>query len=131
MSTSVAADRRNRLVRILSAATFLIFFQAYMVAPLLPRLSAEFGISVQAMGLVVPAYLIPYGIATLFNGLLSDRVGRGRILLSSLVVFVILTALTATTSSASQLLAWRLLTGLGASGIVPLALILGDLFPYE
>ena len=55
MSTRVAADRRNQLVRILSAATFLIFFQAYMLAPLLPRLSGEFGISVQAMGLVVPA----------------------------------------------------------------------------
>ena len=39
-----------------------------MVAPLLPRLSA---VSVQSMGLVVPAYLIPYGISTLFYGLLS------------------------------------------------------------
>jgi hypothetical protein len=28
-------DRRERLLRVLAAATFLIFFQAYMVAPLM------------------------------------------------------------------------------------------------
>ena len=35
--------RRERLLKVLSAATFLIFFQAYMVAPLIPRLSIAFG----------------------------------------------------------------------------------------
>jgi predicted MFS family arabinose efflux permease len=124
--------QRERLLRVLSAATFLVFFQAYMVAPLIPRLSDAFGVSTQAIGLIVPAYLIPYGIATLFYGLLSDRLGRRPILLGSLLAFIVLTGLTATSGSASQMLAWRLLTGLGASGVVPLALILmGDLFPYE
>jgi predicted MFS family arabinose efflux permease len=76
--------------------------------------------------------MIPYGVSTLFYGLLSDRLGRRRILLASLFAFVGLTALTATAKSASQLIAWRLLTGLGASGVVPLALaLMGDLFPYE
>ena len=122
---------RERLLWVLSAATFLVFFQAYMVAPLIPRLSEEFGVSTQAVGLIVPAYLIPYGVATLFYGLLSDRLGRRRILLASLAAFIILTGLTATSGSASQMLVWRLVTGLGASGVVPLALILmGDLFPY-
>jgi predicted MFS family arabinose efflux permease len=56
--------RLERLLKVLSAATFLIFFQAYMVAPLIPRLSAVFGISPQQIGLIVPAYLIPYGVST-------------------------------------------------------------------
>ncbi|QYU68541.1 MFS transporter [Leptolyngbya sp. 15MV] len=123
---------RERLLRILSAGTFLIFFQAYMVAPLIPRLSAVFGVSEQAAGLAVPAYLIPYGVATLFYGILSDRIGRRVILLSSLGAFVLVTALTATARSAHGLVAWRLVTGLGASGVVPLALaLMGTLFPYE
>lgn len=58
-------DERERLLRVLSAATFLIFFQAYMVAPLIPRLSAVFGVSGQTIGLIVPAYMIPYGVSTL------------------------------------------------------------------
>jgi len=125
-------DQRERLLRVLSAATFLIFFQAYMVAPLIPRLSAVFGVSGQTIGLIVPAYMIPYGVSTLLYGLLSDRLGRRRIMLASLLAFVGLTALTATAQSASQIILWRLMTGLGASGVVPLALaLLGTLFPYE
>lgn len=122
----------QHLLWVLSAATFLIFFQAYMVAPLIPRLSQVFGVSAHRIGLVVPAYMIPYGIATLFYGLLSDRLGRRPIMFASLLAFVVFTALTATAHSGLQMIGWRLLTGLGASGVVPLALaLIGDLFPYE
>lgn len=124
--------RRERLVRLLAAATFLIFFQAYMVAPLIPRLSAAFGVAAQTIGLIVPAYLIPYGVSTLVYGVLSDRLGRRRILLASLAAFVMLTALTAGARSVSELVTIRLLTGLGASGVVPLGLaLIGQAYPYE
>ena len=33
---------RERVVNVLVAATFLIFFQAFMVAPLIPRLADSF-----------------------------------------------------------------------------------------
>ncbi len=126
------ARPRERLLRLLAATTFLIFFQAYMVAPMIPRLSAVFGVSPRVIGLIVPAYLIPYGVSTLFYGLLSDWIGRRRIMLASLFAFVLLSGLTATARSASQLIVWRLVTGLGASGVVPLALaLIGALFPYE
>lgn len=124
--------RRERLVWGLAAATFLIFFQAYMVAPLLPRLGATFGVSVERIGLIVPAYLVPYGVATLVYGVLSDRLGRQHLIVASLVAFLLLTAGTATAHSASALLLWRLGTGLGASAVVPLSLaLMGALFPYE
>src|SRR5438034_527007 len=71
----VGEAQRERLLRILSAATFLIFFQAYMVAPLIPRLANVFAVSGQTIGLIVPAYMIPYGVSTLFYGLLSDLLG--------------------------------------------------------
>ena len=126
------ARHRERVLQLLAATTFLIFFQAYMVAPMIPRLSVVFGVSPQTVGLIVPAYLIPYGVSTLFYGLLSDWIGRRRIMVASLLVFALLTALTATAYSATQLLVWRLATGLGASGVVPLALaLIGVLFPYE
>lgn len=127
-----ADARRERLLWVLSAAAFLIFFQAFMIAPLIPRFSEEFGVSPRTVGWIVPAYLIPYGLSTLFYGLLSDRLGRRLILLASLGAFIVLTALTATTQSASQMLIWRLLTGFGASGVVPLALVIvADLYPYD
>lgn len=132
LAERAAELERERLLQILAAATFLIFFQAYMVAPLIPRFVAVFAASERAVGLIVPAYLIPYGVSTLFYGILSDRLGRRRIMLGSFVAFILLTALTATAQSVEQMLTWRLLTGLGASGVVPLALaLMGQLFPYE
>lgn len=125
-------EERERLLRILAAATFIIFFQAYMVAPIIPALSTTFGTSVERVGLIVPAYLIPYGIATLVYGLLADRLGIQRLMLASLAAFAVLTAMTATAASIEQIAFWRVLTGLGASGVVPLGLALvGRLFPYE
>jgi hypothetical protein len=67
---------REQLVRLFAALSFIIFFQAFMVAPLIPHLSVEFGVSEQFIGLIVPTYMIPYGLSTLFYGLLSDRLGR-------------------------------------------------------
>lgn len=124
--------RREQLLWVLAATTFLIFFQAYMIAPLIPRLAAVFQVSVQTLGLAVPAYLIAYGTATLFYGPLSDRLGRRPIILASLAAFVILTAATALSQSSAQLTLLRLITGIGAGGAIPLALaLIGDLFPYQ
>ncbi len=132
MLKAAKGEERERLLRMLAAATFIIFFQAYMVAPIIPALSATFGTTIETVGLVVPAYLIPYGIATLVYGLLADRLGIHRVMFVSLAAFAVLTALTATAQSVEQLMLWRALTGLGASGVVPLALALvGRVFPYE
>ncbi len=126
------ATDRERLLRMLAIATFIIFFQAFMVAPIIPRLSEGFGVSPQTVGLIVPAYLIPYGVATLVYGLLADRLGIHRVMFASLAFFAVLTGLTATATSIEQIAIWRMLTGLGASGVVPLGLtLIGRLYPYE
>lgn len=123
---------RERLLKVLAAITFLIFFQAYMVAPLIPELARALHSPVESVSLVVPAYLIPYGLATLIYGFLADRLGVHRVMLASLTAFTILTLATATTATVGQLTLWRMLTGLGASGVVPLALAtIGRLYPYE
>lgn len=126
------ARRREQLLWLLATTTFLVFFQGYMIAPLIPRLATVFDVSVQTIGLAVPAYLMAYGTATLIYGPLSDRLGRRPVIITSLSIFVLLTLLTSFAHSATELTMLRLITGLGAGGIVPLALMLiGDLFPYQ
>ncbi|HSH22667.1 MAG TPA: hypothetical protein VK975_01230 [Acidimicrobiales bacterium] len=46
-------------MRLLAAATFLVFFQAFMIAPLIPRLAHLFGASTGAVGLAIPATSCP------------------------------------------------------------------------
>lgn len=132
MQDVIGDRKRERLLFLLAAATFIIFFQAYMVAPIMPALSGIFAAPIETVGLIIPAYLIPNGIATVVYGLLADRLGIQRVMFLSLAVFSVLTVLTATAQSIEQLALWRIATGLGASGVVPLALALvGRLYPYE
>lgn len=120
------------LLALLTAAAFLIFAQAYMIAPILPRLAQVFHTHTGVVGLAVPAYLVPYGVMTLVWGPLSDRLGRRPVIVGSLVAFVVLSAATALSANAGGFIAMRLATALGASGVVPISLaLIGDAFPYE
>lgn len=116
----------------LTAATFLVFFQGFMVAPLIPGLAEIFEVSPRLMGFVEPAYLIPYGLMVSVWGPLSDRIGRRRVIVGSMGAFVMLTALATAANSAGTFVAARAVIAVGASGIVPIALALvGDVFPFQ
>src|SRR5260370_11835966 len=99
MPDTIGDRQRERLLRMLAMATFIIFFQAYMVAPIIPALSIALNASVQTAGLLVPAYLIPSGVAPLLYGLLADRVGIHLIIFFSFPAFVFLPLLTPTPPS--------------------------------
>jgi predicted MFS family arabinose efflux permease len=125
-------DERQALLQVLAAATFLIFFQAFMIAPIIPALAHIFSTKPTTVGLAVPAYLIPYGMMTLVWGPLSDRLGRRAIILGSMSAFVLLTAATAGMNSVGTFTTARTITAIGASGVVPIALaLLGDLFEFR
>jgi predicted MFS family arabinose efflux permease len=116
---------------LVTAAAFLTFAQAFMVAPILPQLAQSFDAAVGTVGLAVPAYLVPYGLMTLFWGPLSDRVGRRPIIVGSLVVFAGFTAATAFSATVGMFILVRVLTGAAASGVVPISLaLIGDIFPF-
>src|SRR6202046_2076841 len=112
--------RREALVRILPASPFLVFFQTYLVAPLIPALAVEFHASTNLLGMLVPAYMLPYGISTLLYGTLSDRDGRKTVIPTLMVMMVLTTAGVTTAGTIQQMLAWRMLGGIATGGIVPI-----------
>jgi predicted MFS family arabinose efflux permease len=123
---------QDRILKPLAAAVFLIFFSGYMVAPLIPALATEFGVSIQQMGWVIPAYMLTYGCSTLIYGPLSDRLGRGPVLLTLLFLFAVATAGMPFVRSFPALISMRVVAGLCAGGILPIALaLIGDLYPYK
>jgi predicted MFS family arabinose efflux permease len=128
----LAAHEREVVLRVMAVASFLIFVQAYLVAPLIPALAAEFHVRERNVGTLVPAYLLPYGVCTLFYGPLSDRVGRRPVLLGMLGMMTLTILGAAGSTTLRGLLAWRIAAGVASGGIIPIALaLLGDLFPYH
>lgn len=120
----------EKLFLTLLITTFLIYFQAYMIPPIIPYLAAEFHVSHQMIGLTVPLYMIAYGITSAIFGCLSDRIGRQSVMLLSLFFVTFFSLLTMTAQSVELLLLYRLLCGLTASGTIPQSLtLISERFP--
>src|ERR1700760_244628 len=79
---------------------------------------------------VTTAFLITSTIAALLFGKLSDLYGRKRLFMLSIVIFVVGSALCGLATSMYELAAFRAFQGIGAGGIMPLALaVIGDIIP--
>ncbi len=86
------------------------------------------GLSVQAW--VTTAFLITSTITAPLWGKLSDIYGRKRLFMLAIVIFVAGSALCGLAQSMYELAGFRAFQGIGAGGIMPLALaIIGDIIP--
>lgn len=86
------------------------------------------GLAAQAW--VTTSFLATSTIAALLFGKLSDIFGRKRLFMLAIVIFVIGSVLCGLSGSMYELAAFRAVQGIGAGGIMPLALaIIGDIIP--
>jgi EmrB/QacA subfamily drug resistance transporter len=83
-----------------------------------------------AQAWVTTAFLITSTIAAPLFGKLSDIYGRKRLFMLAIVIFVAGSALCGLATSMYELAAFRAFQGIGAGGIMPLALaVIGDIIP--
>jgi MFS family permease len=75
--------------------------------------SKEFHLDKAGAGLIASATLVASAVGGAFAGVLSDRIGRVRVLMLSILFYSLFTALSATARSAGELTFWRVLVGLG------------------
>ena len=116
---------------LLGAAAFLVAVDVRMIDPLLPIIAGEFGTDVGGAALAVTAYAIPYGLCQLVYGPLGDRLGKVRVMAGALAAFALGTGACAFAPSLAVLVVLRLLTGVAAAALFPMALAyIGDTFPY-
>lgn len=84
----------------------------------------EFGLSGAQLGWLLSSALIGIGLGALALAPLADRFGRRRLILVSLLVDLAGLALTATAASFTELLAYRIVTGIGVGGILACVTVL-------
>jgi EmrB/QacA subfamily drug resistance transporter len=84
----------------------------------------------KAQAWVTTAFLITTTIAAPLFGKLSDIYGRKRLFMLSIVIFTIGSALCGLATSMYELAGFRAFQGIGAGGIMPLAMaVIGDIIP--
>ena len=99
-----------------------------IVSTAMPRVIAELH-GFDRYTWVSTAYLLTSTVMVPIYGKLSDLIGRKPIFLFGVVVFLIGSALSGTSQSMNQLIAFRALQGVGAGALMPIAIaIVGDLF---
>lgn len=113
------------------AAAFVISLDSRVITPVLPAIAEEFDTSTGAAGLVVTAYLLPYGLLQLVYGPLADRIGRVPVVAFAFGGFALGSVLSAAAPSLEALVGFRLLTGVTAAAVFPLTLtFIGDTVEY-
>lgn len=91
----------------------------FVVSPLLPAISARFGVTPGAAGNTVTLFSIVYVLGAPWFGSLADRIGRRRVLVIGLVGFGLANLLTGLAPWFWLLLVARVLAGLAAAAVSP------------
>ncbi len=98
----------------------------------LPHMQASLSATQDSVNWVLTSYIVASAIALPISGWLSDRVGRKRLLLISVIGFTITSVLCATATSLTEMVMFRALQGVSGAFIVPLAqATLFDINPRE
>ncbi|MDR3709901.1 MAG: MFS transporter [Capsulimonadaceae bacterium] len=98
-------------------AGFCTFLDLYMTQPLLPAFRHIFHAGEGAVSLTVSAATLTVALSAPFAGMLSDRIGRKKVIVTSVFLLVIPTILAATSPSLNALVFWRLVQGVFLPGI--------------
>ena len=123
------------LLAVASFAVLLAAADTYVVVLALPDMMAGVGLGIEAIQRATPiisGFLLGYIAVLPLIGRLADVLDRSRILLASMVIFVVGSTVTALAVELPVLVAGRVVQGLGGGGLVPATLaIVADLWPRE
>jgi EmrB/QacA subfamily drug resistance transporter len=110
-------------------AMFLAALDQTIVATALPTIVGDLG-GLERLSWVVTSYLLAQTVVTPIYGKLGDLYGRKIILQSAVVLFLVGSALCGLSQTMGQLVAFRLVQGLGAGGLMVTTLaVIGDIVP--
>ncbi|MEM0962282.1 MAG: MFS transporter [Bacteroidota bacterium] len=122
----------KRLLGVLFLGTLLAALDIAIVGPALPSLREAFALSERGVAWTFTAFVLANLVGLPVTSALADRIGRRRVYLSCIATFALGTVIVALSPTFDVLLAGRVVQGLGASGIFPVATaVIGDTYPPE
>jgi putative MFS transporter len=110
-----------RVAGTLGAGTFFDAFDIVAIGVVLTAISATFHLNAAQAGWLISAGFLGQGVGAIGFGLMSERWGRRRVFLCSLVIIGVFAALSVAAWSGISLGALRFLQGLGLGAEVPVA----------
>ncbi|MCV0394937.1 MAG: MFS transporter [Rhizobiaceae bacterium] len=120
----------GRPILFLALASFAAAATTRIMDAILPQLVLEFDVSIGSVSFVATGYALAYGGFQLVFGPLGDRYGKYRVILFACVGSALATLACAFAATLTGIAAARVLSGVMAAAIVPLAIAwIGDVVP--
>lgn len=119
---------------LVALAIFVGAVDLTVVSAVLPKIMLDLRVSLDTelsrAAWAVSGYLLAYTVSMTFMGRLSDLLGRRRVYLASLVVFIVGSVVVAAAPTLAWLIFGRVVQAFGAGAMVPVSMALvSDIFP--
>ena len=113
-------DARQRQIGFLVAGCmFMEILDGTIVSTAAPRIGAALHVPASAIGLVITAYLVTLAVLIPLSGWMVSRFGTRKVFLTAIVIFTLASLLCSTSTSLGELVAWRIVQGVGGAMMVP------------
>jgi len=113
------SSRESRLLAIATAMTFTSYLAQFMRTPIIPLYARDIGVSVGEVGLISSAFMLMASTLAIPLGLVSDRLGRRRLILLGVGLTTTVSFLFPFAKSLAPLFAVNALAGLGSAAYSP------------
>ncbi|MBV9802253.1 MAG: MFS transporter [Solirubrobacterales bacterium] len=131
-SITTNATRRISTLVIVSIGLFMMVLDNLVVNVALPSIRVDLGASIQTLEWTVNAYILAYAVLLLTGAALGDRLGRKRMFMAGITLFIVGSAAAALSPSIDFLIAARAVQGIAAAIVTPLTLtLIAEAFPPE
>src|SRR3954467_12709863 len=125
MTANTTTDERSRWIALIVLCTgvLMIVLDVTVVNVALPTIQSDLGFTQSSLAWVVNAYLIAFGGLLLLAGRMGDLLGRKRVFMAGLALFVFASLLCGVSQSQGLLVAARFVQGV--AGAMTSAVVLG------
>jgi EmrB/QacA subfamily drug resistance transporter len=127
-----AADRKWWTLGALAFSLFMICLDNTVVNVALPAIQRDLHVDLSQLEWTINSYTLTFAVSLLVGGKLADYVGRRRIFLLGMAIFVVASLACGLATSGSMLIGARAVQGIGAALMMPATLSLITVtFPRE
>ena len=135
-STSAAAARPiavpPHLILFVGALVAIGPLSIDMYLPAMPAMAKAFNVGIVRMNDTLSMYLVGYGIGQFFGGAFSDQIGRKRIGMIGLVIFVLASVAIGVSTTVEQVQWFRFVQAIGAGFATVICMaIVRDVYPVQ
>ncbi|RZI74625.1 MAG: MFS transporter [Variovorax sp.] len=126
-----STTNRPLVIASVMASMAMVAIEATIVSTVMPQIASDLG-GLTLYSWVFASFLLAQTAMTVVFGKLSDVYGRKPVMLAGIVIFLIGSVLAGFAWSMPAMICFRLIQGVGAGAIQPVALtIVGDLYPVR